>query len=81
MQLSEFEPLETLSKKMRFGLNYVNLIVLDASMNVHIAAHDFNTGLFKNFHTQKEISEPVMWCEIPRFNEGVFERLCDELAT
>lgn len=80
MQLSELEPLETLSKKMRHGLNYVNIIVMNSAMSTHIAAYDFETGVFKDFHTQKEIDEPVMWCELPRFNEGVFETLCDELA-
>lgn len=80
MFLDQLEPLETLSRKLRFGVDYINIIVMNSAMSTHIASYDFKTGKFVDFHTQKEINEPVMWCELPRFSEGVFEALCDELA-
>lgn len=76
----EFEPLETITKRMKFGMNYINIVLLDASLEVHIATYDDKEGIYKNFHTQKEIHNALMWCEIPRFNEGVFDALCDNLT-
>ena len=79
MFLDQLEPLETLTRKMIFGMTYINIIVLNSAMGMHVATYDSTTNVFKDFHSQKEIEEPVMWCELPRFNGDVFETLVDQL--
>lgn len=77
--MNEFEPLETLKHKMRFGMNYVNILILDAGVTTHVAVYDFEKQTFKNFHTNKEIDIPLMWCELPNFNVGIFDALVERL--
>jgi hypothetical protein len=78
MIFGEMEPLETIAKRMRFGMSYINIIILDAGLGMHIASYDDKTKTYKNFHTQQEINNPVMWCELPKFNEGVFDALVEQ---
>lgn len=79
MMYGEMEPLETITKRLRFGMSYINIILLDAGLGMHIASYDDKTKCHRNFHTREEITNPVMWCELPRFNEGLFDALVDQL--
>jgi len=74
--MNQMWPITEINTILMFhGMDYVNLICLDSAEAMHIATYTKSTNKWVDFNTQKPIDEPVLFCEIPRHNEHMFEAI------
>lgn len=65
---------------MFHGMNYVNLIILDSAEVMHVATYDRTAKhAFVDLNTHEPIDEPVLFCQLPRFNTYLFEGIQEKL--